>query len=461
MFNRLSLLFVIALIVFFAGCFSPYEGGTGVFTINFGGSTSRAAYPPDIPPDYNNPGHPQVSELNFIVTFSRQNGSFVKEFNSVGDDKITGTIEIGNYIVSVKIYLLSSGTLYAQGSTSYAVKAGNNNIAVQINAFHTVWLDDGSGFIGYGELIDALDVITGNGSYTIKISANQMLAPYSFPSFSSTSDITLEADSNSVTVELSPINGSLFTVESNLTLILGSGVILKGRMDNDSPLIKVNSGGQLIMNYGSIITGNNNTSANGGAVYIYGGDFTMNDGAVISGNKAYMGSGAVSVGFNGTFTMEGGVISGNKAYSGGGVTVGDGYNGSFIMKNNAVISGNAAEYDGGGLVIQNGTFTIEGGTISGNIAGERGGGIYLSNAATFVMEGGIITGNTAGAYGGGVHVTSPSIGGNTTFIIQSPAVNSDINGNTDSDNVTPNVYLGEHNGQLNYTTNPTIGLIGW
>jgi hypothetical protein len=114
------------------------------------------------------------------------------------------------------------------------------------------------------------------------------------------------------------VNGALFIVESGVVLTLGNNVVLQGRSSNTTPLIRVNAGGTLKMENGSKVTGNTNSSGNGGGVYV--------------NNK-------------GAFTINGGEISGNTASSGsgGGVYVASG--GAFVKQSNGVVYGS----DGGSL----------------------------------------------------------------------------------------------------------------
>ena len=191
------------------------------------------------------------------------------------------------------------------------------------------------------------------------------------------------------------------------------GVTLVGVPDNDSALVNVGEGAELVMKSGAI-RGNTSTSndyAGGGGVNLWHGTFTMEGGA-ISGNSALgtrgSSGGGVSIGEGSVFTMSGGTITDNNALAnnahggGGGAYVNEG--GTFILEGGA-ISGNFAKSDGGGVYVHMGTFTMKGGTISGNITGPdpregaSGGGVLVNG--TFTMEGGTISGNTAADEGGG------------------------------------------------------------
>ena len=210
----------------------------------------------------------------------------------------------------------------------------------------------------------------------------------------------------------------------NVTMILGNNITLMGLGPNAIPstpannnhLVRVNSGGTLIMNTGSRITGNTNTNAaaaniGGGVRVNTGGTFTMN-GGIISNNTASgssVGAGVHLAG--GTFAMNGGEISGNTAAgaatSAGGVTVLA--NSTFTMRGGK-ISGNTSFRNGGGVGVGASMFTMYDGVISGNEAtgsiagGGDGGGVHLSANGRFTMHGGTIYGNTANNVGGGVNI---------------------------------------------------------
>jgi hypothetical protein len=225
--------------------------------------------------------------------------------------------------------------------------------------------------IGWFRLSDAFSYISANAvssdGFFILLTENVTVPPTTLYYPGKTVSITLKGEDSERTVQLSA-NGSLFTVNSGVTLTLEENVTLVGRGSNSASLITVNSGGTLVMEDGAKVSGNTNTSS---ASSIYGG-------------------GGVYV--IGTFAMNGGEISGNiVAGSGGGVYV---YSGTFRM-NGGKISGNTAPtWHGGGVFIYSGTFTMSEGEISGNTAGGRGGGV-LFHSGTFTMSGGIIYGNAA------------------------------------------------------------------
>jgi hypothetical protein len=255
--------------------------------------------------------------------------------------------------------------------------------------------------------------------------------------------------------------GNIFYVDDtssvDATLVLGRNITLRGINPNTAPLVHVDSSGELIMEEGSAITGNTNTSSpGGGGVFVQNGTFTMNSGSIsgntvtgtgaalgggvymnngafsmsggtISGNTAtgvssFKGGGGVFVDAGATFTMNGGIIGGdtagekNTAEQGGGVYVNIG---TFSMGGFASVRGNevtGSTSGGGGVYVGSGTFTMEnsasvsGNTASATIGAATGGGVRVVGSTTFTMNGSAsVSGNRvtgAGAFGGGVRVDS-------------------------------------------------------
>ncbi|MFP3090412.1 right-handed parallel beta-helix repeat-containing protein [Treponema sp. TIM-1] len=221
---------------------------------------------------------------------------------------------------------------------------------------------------------------------------------------------------NRVLKRLSP--GMLFTVGAGVTLTL-QNITLEGISGNNAPVVKVQSGGKLILGTGVILKGNRSTGDAGG-IWVNGGELVLNSGAVIKNMKALRGGG-VFIDDDGRFTMSGGTIGGESgegnealvSYSGSGVFV---YDGTFTMYGGLIKSNRTAvSHSGGGVGINVGTFNLHGGTIEGNtsLGDTSGGGVGIvgttANSAAlgaFNQYGGTITGNTAIGYyaGGGVHL---------------------------------------------------------
>jgi hypothetical protein len=163
------------------------------------------------------------------------------------------------------------------------------------------------------------------------------------------------------------------------------GVTLVGLEDNDSVLVEVNNGSELVMKSGAI-TGNTPSPGNqGGGVDVRGSSVFIMEGGTISGNtKAGGGYGSVCVWDGSTFTMKGGAITDNNAR---GVFANSA---TFIMEGGD-ISGNNRE---GVFLHTKGIFTMSGGVIYGNTSPEGGGGVGLTGDSFFTMTGGRIQGST-------------------------------------------------------------------
>ena len=132
----------------FASCSDPAGVGTeeqenmAIFTINLGGRSNRAAYPPT--------DSASISELRYVVKFS--SGSTVKSFKAEGSSVIQGTIEIGTYDVTLEISLIADGSLFAEGEAAanpVTIVQGNNT--VNVNAYKSVTLSPESAVVTIGQ----------------------------------------------------------------------------------------------------------------------------------------------------------------------------------------------------------------------------------------------------------------------------------------------------------------------
>ena len=359
------------------------------------------------------------------------------------------TPALGSYSVSARIMNVESAEIVAMGNTDSqmsvlselsdasqrivammfglptpAQQARPTQPAQQTRAAYTEPAIDGTRVPGKTlaeKLIWLQRSAESHGTYILEMNANENIAPHTFE-YKGAINITivLRGDGTNRSIRLSS-NGTMFTVKSNVTLILDNNITLQGHSGNNNSMIYVN-GGIFKMNAGSTITGNN-----GGGVKIFGGTFTMNDGT-ISNNTASNGGGVHVVG---TFEMNGGTISNNRASEGGGV----------------------------GMKLGRGNFIMTGGTISANTA-SQGGGVYMFAYGSFTMRGGVITGNTAREYGGGVTFHSWSTFNKTGGTIT--GYSSDHNGNVvDDGNILARrghaVYVDE-NKRKETTAGPEVNL---
>ena len=261
------------------------------------------------------------------------------------------------------------------------------------------------------ELENIIEIINGSekGSvFTIIVNNND--TNFSGFTLSEGKEVTLKSSSDKTFTITKTSAGRHFTVASGATLTLGN-IILDGGKDkgNIGGGIEVEKGGTLVMNDGAVIQKCSvpGTYAYGGGVHNYG-TFTMN-GGVISGNNAELGGGVSNV--NSTFYMYGGVISGNNASEGGGGVFNMAPEARFEMSGGKISDNivNGAAFDGGGGGVYNvnfSKFNMTGGEISGNKAIHKnygGGGVYNGYDSTFTMSGkAVISGNIAISDGGGV-----------------------------------------------------------
>ena len=354
--------------------------------------------------------------------------------------------------VSINESPLHNGIIVQSGATAEIVNCFHADAAgkeVVLDGNQLVIVDTGVKVINgstttyHPNLASALDSITAAGTYTVSIYENQTLAPRTLPAGT---DITLTTGNTSNPVEIqipAATNGSLFTVNTGVTLTLDSGVTLRRNNsmgNNNAPLVTV-SGGELNMRTGANLTGNSNSTTNdSGGVRLNSGTFNMY-GGTISGVRGTRGGG-VNIGTGGTFNMKGGEISNNTSTSTSGSFYGVGvYNaGTFNMEggeisDNSVSNANFGNFYGGG-VYNEGTFTMSGGEIKGNsvnlIGGgsARGGGVY--NKGTFMMSSGEISGNFAPTGGGVFFEGGFTVGGTAKISGNKVSLN---------DSTLSNVYL--------------------
>lgn len=248
-------------------------------------------------------------------------------------------------------------------------------------------------------------------NYVVELGADEAITPADLSYGGKAVSITLKGDDVERIISFKTPGGPLFTVNNNVTLILDENITIYGFLTGNYGTyipVKVNSGGQFIMEENSKITGTSSINAYGGGVYIAdNGNFVMNGGE-ISGNSVVYGGGVFML-KNGSFTMNNGLITGNNGSTGGGVYMRDGS--SFIMNGGTISSNSATSYGGGIYITGDCSFTMAEGTIAFNTA-KYGGGVCLSGG-NFIMDDGEIKNNTSngnddnyGDGGGGILIGS-------------------------------------------------------
>jgi uncharacterized repeat protein (TIGR02543 family) len=288
-------------------------------------------------------------------------------------------------------YRFSGWSITATGSLLYTDEQSVKNLGAingGIVTLYAIWkiyrtpgLYRGDEKIGNHNLNTSLSYLANNAvngaNYYIVLGADESIAP-AILNYGKTVGITLIGYDSERTITLN-VDGTMFDIESNVTLILDENITLFGRISNTANFfVRINNGATLVMNDGVKITRNQGGSTGGNT----------------SGGGVYV---------NGTFIMNGGEISDNRRTASDGAGVWN--NGSFTMYGGK-ISGNSGVANGGGGVHNTGTFTMYGGIISGNTTNSNGGGVFTRGL--FTMHGGTISGNT-GSSGGGVGVGSGGI----------------------------------------------------
>lgn len=218
------------------------------------------------------------------------------------------------------------------------------------------------------------------------------------------------------TANLGMYTGTNSNYRNGMVLYVGQGadVTLKGNTVLDGEL----AGDRTEKNYN-------------GAAYVDKGTLTMTDNAVIKNFGVKYGGGVYVYGNNspqqGKFTMSGyaAIESCKAGYYGGGVYVNNG--GDFVMNDHARIGGEGKgcqipnnDCGGGGVYVNNGSFTMnDNAEISYNSSNYDGGGVYVAGYGKFTMTGGTIAynniTNTSHASGCGVYIACQNGGGSTAY----------------------------------------------
>jgi len=284
------------------------------------------------------------------------------------------------------------------------------NIPTSIN--FTVTEGVRSPFLDFFHRVAAYRTATGN----IEVIVNQNLTIDQLVSIPAPAlagaTITISSANPSQPVTLTRgVSGNLFTIANGATVIFRDIIIDGGNSgafaDNSGgTLVRVN-GGTFIMNAGTVLRNNTNTTT---ATATLGGcvnantnsTFTMN-GGTISGNIAGGNGGGLVVTNSAVSTMSGGEISGNRGAQGGGVRISAG--GVFTLVNGKINNNTATTGVGGGISVSGAgsTLNLNGGEINGNTAATNGGGVTIESSAIFNMSGGEISGNN-GRDGGGIRM---------------------------------------------------------
>jgi len=308
-------------ILSFSACFSPWDGGEGTLSFNFGGDNSARHMIDLDSEEYKNYIHE--------VILKNLDGEIVLQDKFSGKTGIV-SIHAGTYTVTIKGYdtdgVLHSYGIYsdeAKEKHSITVTAGKNEeVPVKMHSAAEVF--------SWEEIRNVVEeAVNGASEYPerelyILINSEELAANETITV--SSARITLVAE-HSVTIDASAAT-PIFNISSN-----NAGVVLTLGIKNMP---------------GEITITGNSGGADGALINVRTGTLTMHERVFIKGhrNSSANGSngGAVFVSDGGTFEMYGGEISGNTANYGGGVYVS---RGNFLKhKTGGEIFDNTAEEEG-------------------------------------------------------------------------------------------------------------------
>lgn len=221
--------------------------------------------------------------------------------------------------------------------------------------------------------------------------------------------------------------GGLF-IASGSYLLEDTDVVDNEAVADGGGLFDLSTGTAVIS--GSRITGNLSNALGGGIRHVSGRLLTIT-GSTIAGNQvattaALWGGGIASQ--NGVLDIRYSTVSGNQAYFGGGVFVHALGQASMLNLSNSIVSGNAANSDGGGIFVFGATANIVNSTVAHNLAGAGGGGIGLQNSGSGTATVGLthvtVAFNRTETAGGGISLISGSLTLKNTLIAGNVAANN-------------------------------------
>jgi len=334
----------------------------GTFTMN-GGTISGNTATGD------NGGGVYVSTGTFIMSGGKISGNSAGlcdgvyvEYGTIimsgGEISRNGNVDDGKTAVEASMaYEPKYGILNAAGTDIKEPKGGTLScVRYAIKVVNGIWTFDVENKDQWDTACEEIGIGSDGNNYAINVTGEGFeVDASSSPTFGWNKNITITGITVSsgsipiISLQAASTGNLLYIVgtPSDKQIVTIENITLQGHSTNNASLVKIDSGGELIMNNGSTITSNARSTqkysnTHGGGVYV-----------------------------DGTFIMNGGTISGNNAYEAGGDYTWPGR--------------------GGGVYVNNGTFTMNGGTISGNNADYQGGGVYV-DSGTFTKTGGTIWG---------------------------------------------------------------------
>ena len=355
-----------------------------------------------------------------IKTGSIGGGKCNNAHGSIGSAKVTinsGTL-FGQVMMegAGSIFTMNGGEIDNSGSTSGTFNQENGG-AVWINTGEAtmyggtikntnavkggaIYVSGGS-FAMYGGNISSTSATANGGA--IYVSGGSVSI-----SGGNITDVSAEEGGGAVYVAVTDVSaGDSFT--------MSGGTIQNATATEGSGGAVAVANGKASMKGGSIK--NSTASADGGAVSVSGGSFAMSGGSI--DDVSALNGGAVAVS-DGTFTMSAGTIQNSEAIwsesddtsgNGGAVYVkvdATSDDDGFTMSDTAAILNCTASGNGGAVCVEGGSARMDDGTIQYCTATLNGGAVYVSDG-DFVMDSGNLTQNTATGDGGGACIVEGSI----------------------------------------------------
>lgn len=239
--------------------------------------------------------------------------------------------------------------------------------------------------------------------------------------------LTVQGTDASSTIIDGTNTDSVFIIEGSIAVTLTNLTITNGNAPNGST---TNWGGGIYIERGDVTLDNlivsNNFASSGGGIYCLGGNIIIRDSRIINNyvftTSGFAEGGGISVGDNGSDLAQVLIINTaimNNVADSTISAVGGGINStaSSLIIENSLISGNRSLGgvtigSAGGLFVNGSsdgitkTVTITNSTISGNSADYIGGGIYATNSAEITLANSTVVSNTANALGGGIFLVN-------------------------------------------------------
>jgi hypothetical protein len=221
-------------------------------------------------------------------------------------------------------------------------------------------------------------------------------------------------------------------VNSTWTLTIDNSTISNNHAGDAGGGIDSDGSGSIVINSGSVITGN--TSLNqGGGIYLdaiqvgtvfQGANLTM-QGTLVSGNKTLAAGvtaagGGISNAGNGSVNIIVSVVQDNSADFGGGFA--DVNNQGTLSVASSAFLNNTAVGNGGAISEGGPATSIAFSEIDGNSSGS-GGGIF-ANGTTLTIQNSTIANNTASMNGGGIELQTTAAGSGASSITNSTIANN-------------------------------------